>query len=170
MRGAALSGMDNCELYTPTAEEVRSGELGRRMRQFNYGFVGEYGEVQPVWVSARGREGNLVGGLRGFVFLDWLRIDLLFVDESARHMGVGSRLLEAAEDKARRLGARRAALETFEWQARGFYLKKGYEEYARLDDYIQGYCLMHMKKALVIEPGPTAPPAPAASPHSQETP
>lgn len=162
--------MSDCEIYTPTAEEVRSGELGRRMRQFNYRFVGEYGEVQPVWVSAKGREDLLIGGLRGFVFLDWLRIDLLFVDETARHSGVGSRLLEAAESKAKELGARRAALETFEWQARDFYLKKGYEEYARLDDYIQGFSLIHMKKELVTPSGLAGVAAQAASHLESETP
>lgn len=52
--------MSDFEIYTPTAEEVHSGELGRRMRQFNYQFVGEYGQVQPVWVSAKDPSGGLV--------------------------------------------------------------------------------------------------------------
>jgi GNAT superfamily N-acetyltransferase len=138
--------MSDFEIYTPSAEEVRSGELGRRMRQFNYQFVGEYGQAQPVWVSARSSAGDLVGGLRGFVFLDWLRIDLLFVDEHARRTGIGSRLLNFAETTATGLGAKCAALETFEWQARDFYLKQGYEEYARLSDYFKGFGLIHLKK------------------------
>ena len=54
------------------------------MRQFNYGFVGEYGQSQPVWVSARDTQGELVGGLRGFVFLEWLNVELLFVDDLTR--------------------------------------------------------------------------------------
>jgi hypothetical protein len=70
--------MNDYEIYTPTAEEVHSGVLGRRMRQFNYGFVGEYGQTQPVWVSARDTKGELLGGLRGFVFLQWLNVELLF--------------------------------------------------------------------------------------------
>lgn len=141
--------MDSFEIYTPTAEEVHSGELGRRMRQFNYPFVGEYGPVQPVWVSAKDGSGQLVGGLRGFVFLHWLNVDLLFVDEAVRHRGVGRRLLAMAEQKARELGARNATLNTFEWQARAFYLRQGYEEFGRIDDYIQGFGLVYMKKALV---------------------
>jgi hypothetical protein len=52
--------MSDFEIYTPMAEEVHSGELGRRMRQFNYQFVGEYGQVQPVWVSAKDPSGGLV--------------------------------------------------------------------------------------------------------------
>jgi GNAT superfamily N-acetyltransferase len=141
--------MNDFEIYTPTAEEVHSGELGRRMRQFNYRFVGEYGPVQPVWVSARDHSGELVGGLRGFVFLHWLNVDLLFVDEAARHRGVGRRLLATAEQKARELGARNATLNTFEWQARAFYLRQGDEEFGRIDDYIQGHYAAWMRKALV---------------------
>lgn len=57
------------------------------MRQFNYQFVGEYGQSQPVWVSAKDEAGDLVGGLRGFVFLHWLNVELLFVDAGARRHG-----------------------------------------------------------------------------------
>lgn len=140
--------MRNVEIYTPTAEEVHSGEMGRRMRQFNYGFVGEYGQVQPVWVSAKDDTGRPIGGLRGFVFLNWLNVGLLFVDESVRRQGVGHRLLATAEQKGRELGARNATLNTFEWQAREFYLKQGYEEFGRIDNYIQGFYAAYMKKAL----------------------
>jgi len=140
-----MSGFD---IYTPTAEEVHSGVLGRRMRAFNYGFVGEYGQSQPVWVSARDTQGELVGGLRGFVFLQWLNVDLLFVDEAARHQGLGRQLLATAEQKARDLGAHSVTLSTFEWQARAFYLKQGYEEFGHIDNYIQGFQLVYLKKAL----------------------
>ncbi|MNY79590.1 hypothetical protein D3C86_2202840 [compost metagenome] len=39
-------------------------------------------------------------------------------------------------------------LSTFEWQARGFYLKQGYEEFGHIDNYIQGFQLVYLKKAL----------------------
>lgn len=89
-----------------------------------------------------------MGGLRGFVFLQWLNVELLFVDDAARHQGLGRRLLATAEQKARELGARNATLNTFEWQARELYLKQGYEEFGRIDDYIQGFYVAYMKKAL----------------------
>jgi len=144
----ALPSMSSFEIYTPTAEEVRSSELGGRIRQFNYRYVGEYGEVQPVWLSAKDSDSRLVGGVRGFVFLNWFRIDILFVDEAVRRAGLGSKLLAAAEKNAQALGARNAALETFEWQARDFYIKQGYEEFARIDGYVKGFYLAHMKKSL----------------------
>ena len=49
---------------------------------------------------------------------------------------------------AREMGARNAALETFEWQAPRFYQKHGYEEVARLEGYAKGFYLALMKKAL----------------------
>lgn len=82
------------------------------------------------------------------MFLHWLNVELLYVDESARRQGVGHRLLAAAEQKARELGARNVTLNTFEWQARDFYLKQGYEEFGRIDNYIQGFYAAYMKKAL----------------------
>ncbi|MDQ0068629.1 GNAT superfamily N-acetyltransferase [Variovorax boronicumulans] len=135
-------------ISTATQVEVRSGVLGRHLRQFNYDFVGEYPESQPVWLNAKDANGELVGGLRAYVFLYWLRIDSLWVAESARGQRLGTRLLAEAEARARTLGAHSAALETFEWQARGFYVKQGYEEYGRIDDYVKGFYLASMKKKL----------------------
>ena len=131
-----------------TAEEVRSGELGRQLRHYNHGFVGEYPEQQYIRLNARDANGRLVGGLRGFVFLYWLSIDVLFVEADARGASLGSHLLAEAERQAIALGARNAKLETFEWQAPAFYRQHGYEEYARVDDYASGFYLVSMKKSL----------------------
>ena len=131
-----------------TQEEVRSGELGRRLRHFNYGFVGEYPESRPIWLNARDEQGRMVGGLRGYVLLYWLHIDVLWVDESARKAGLGSGLLAQAEMKAKSLGAHSAKLDTFEWQARDFYAKRGYEEFGRIDNHTNGFYLAFMMRKL----------------------
>jgi GNAT superfamily N-acetyltransferase len=141
--------MNDITIAPATDEELRSGELGRKLRHYNYGFVGEYPEQQYIRLNAKDESGRLLGGLRGFVFLYWLNIEVLFVEEDMRGTGLGSRLLAEAERQAIALGAQNARLDTFEWQARGFYLKHGYEEYARIDDCAPGYYLAHMKKSLV---------------------
>jgi GNAT superfamily N-acetyltransferase len=135
-------------IYPASDEEVRSGDIGRRLRQFNYGVVGEYPEVQAIRLNARDEKDRVVGGLRAVVALYWLRVELLFVDESQRGKGVGSALLSEAERVARELGAKNAAVETFEWQAPSFYAKHGYVEAARLDRYARDYYLAIMRKAL----------------------
>jgi GNAT superfamily N-acetyltransferase len=135
-------------LSTPTPDQLRSGELGRKLRHFNYAAVGEYPEQQYIRIDARDENDRLLGGIRGFVFLYWLNVEVLFVEEDARGARLGSRLLAEAERQAVALGAKNARLDTFEWQARGFYLKHGYEEYARIDDYAPGFYLAYMKKSL----------------------
>lgn len=144
-----FSRMKNLTIAPATPEEVRSGELGLKLRHYNYGFVGEYPEQQYIRLNARDENGRLLGGLRGFVFLYWLNIEVLFVEEDARGSGLGSRLLAEAEQQAIALGAKHAKLDTFEWQARPFYLKHGYEEFARIDDYAPGFYLSYMKKSLL---------------------
>lgn len=131
-----------------TEEEVQSGEIGRRLREFNYTYVGEYPATEYIRLNAREADGSVVGGIRAVVAVYWLRVEVLWVDEAARGRGIGSQLLTEAERLARGMGARNAALETFEWQAPRFYQKHGYEEVARLEGYAKGFHLALMKKAL----------------------
>jgi GNAT superfamily N-acetyltransferase len=140
--------MNALTISPATEEEVRSSEIGRRLRHFNYSFVGEYPEVHPIRLNARGSDDRVVGGIRAVVALYWLRVEVLFVDESVRGTGIGSALLVEAERRARELGAKNAAVETFEWQAPDFYKMHGYVEAARMDGYASGYYLAIMRKAL----------------------
>lgn len=140
--------MENITITAATPEELRSGELGRKLRRYNYAFAGEYPEQQYIRLNARDGNGRLLGGLRSFVFLYWLSIEVLFVEADVCGSGLGSRLLAEAERQAIELGAKNAKLETFEWQAPAFYQKHGYEEYARIDDYAPGFYLAFMKKSL----------------------
>lgn len=146
MKVAAV--MNGVTVSPATEEEVQSGDIGRRLRHFNYGVIGEYPETQYIRLNARDDAGRVVGGIRGFVFLYWLQIEVLFVDESLRGSGIGSTLLAAAESRARELGAKNASLTTFEWQAPGFYVKHGYEEEGRTEKYVGDFYLARMKKRL----------------------
>ena len=134
-------------IYPATDEEVHSGDIGRRLRHDNYGFVGHYPEVRSRRLNARDGAGNVVGGLRAVVAMYWLRVELLFVDESHRRTGVGSSLLLEAEHIAREVGAKNAALETFEFQGPGFYARHGYVETGRIADYVSEFYLVTMAKS-----------------------
>ena len=136
-------------VYPAMEEEVRSGYVGRQLREFNYGYVGEYPEVQYIHFNARDKDGCVVGGLRAIVAMHWLRVEVLWVSEGARGNGIGSRLLAEGERVAVTMGARNSALETFEWQAPRFYEKNGYEEVSRIENYIGGFYLAIFRKVLV---------------------
>lgn len=131
-----------------TEEEVRSGEVGRRLREYNYTHIGEYPQPAYIRLNARDEDGRVVGGLRSVLAMHWLRVEVLWVEDATRRQGVGSRLLGEAERLAQESGARNAALETFEFQAPAFYARHGYEEAGRIDDYAGGFYLLLMKKRL----------------------
>ena len=66
--------------------------------------------------------------------------------------GTGRRILIAAEEEALRRGCRYAWLDTFSFQARGFYEKLGYSVFGTLEDYPAGHSRYFLRKTLG-EPG-----------------
>ena len=140
--------MSECIITIATEDEVRAIALGRRLREFNYRMVGKYPEGQNVWLNAKDRQGNLLGGFRGEIFFQWLFVNVLFVEEPERRKGIGHRLLAEGEALAKKLGARQARLETFDWQAPAFYLKHGYRKLTTLPNYYEGHSLYLMTKEL----------------------
>ena len=73
--------------------------------------------------------------MTGETFGNWLCIWFLFVGEAFRGQGLGSRLLEAAENEFRQCGCKYAFVDTFSYQAPAFYEKHGYREVFTLEDY-----------------------------------
>jgi GNAT superfamily N-acetyltransferase len=135
-------------IYPATEDEVRSGFVGRQLREFNYGYVGEYPQVQYIRLNARDVDDQVVGGLRAVVAMYLLRVEVLWVSEAARGNCIGARLLADGERLAIGMGAKNAALETFEWQAPRFCEKHGYEVASRIENYIDGFYLAIMRKTL----------------------
>ena len=76
--------------------------------------------------------GEASSGVWGSILYGWLFIELLYVAESDRRHGLGSRLLAAVEDAAREQGCVGAWLSTYAFQAPGFYEKNGYEPFGEL--------------------------------------
>ena len=72
----------------------------------------------------------------------------MFVEEAHRHKALGSFLLNKVEAEAKAMGARLAHLDTFDFQAKDFYLKHGYEVYGALEDCPPGHKRYHFKKVL----------------------
>ena len=118
----------------------------RGLLAFNENKIGPSNE-EPVKFVAFDVEG-VVGGLIGHIRWRWLYVAKLWVDERARGEGVGTKLLTAAEDLARSRGCVGASLDTFEYQARPFYEKLGYEVFGTLDGYPPGSRQFYLRKKL----------------------
>lgn len=138
-----LYPMPSIAISTATAEEA--SDIGANLRQFNRTAIGNY-DIQPIRLRARMPEGRIVGGLNGHFMMQWLGVGVIWIAEDVRGQGIGSRLLLQAESSARALGAQGAYLDTFEWQAAPFYMKHGYAEFGRLNDFPLGSYRLFMSK------------------------
>ena len=70
-------------------------------------------------------DGRLIGGIVGFVAYNWYFLDLLYVEEAYREQDVGTRLIRLVEEFCRNERLTGIRLETWNFQARGFYEKNG---------------------------------------------
>ncbi|WP_085718992.1 N-acetyltransferase [Pseudomonas sp. B28(2017)] len=91
---------------------------------------------------------EVIGGLYGKVSYRWLLIDLVSVPESMRGQGIGERLMRMAEEVAQKKHCIGIWLETFSFQAPGFYQRLGYSEFGRLADYPPGHTRFYFQKSL----------------------
>lgn len=119
-----------------------------RLRDFNARALGRSIDFTPLWLAAHDEHGGLLGGLVGELYLGWLAIEVLWVADTARGQSIGRALLRQAELIARSQGAGAAFLDSFEWQAQGFYEKQGYREFGRLQDFPPGLRRLFMSKRL----------------------
>ena len=98
----------------------------------------------------KNKTGDMVAGIRGCFYLEeCLFISMLFIDEDNRKQGLGSILLQTIEEQARSRKISLIHLDTFDFQAKDFYMKHGYEVFGVLDDCPKGHKRYYMKKALV---------------------
>ncbi|MFD4608117.1 GNAT family N-acetyltransferase [Streptomyces sp. NPDC058440] len=103
----------------------------------------------PLHLWALNDSGELAGGLVGHTWATWLHVTHLWVDAPHRGTGLGSRLLARAERIAHRDRACTAArLETWDFQAPGFYRRHHYKVVCAIPDYPPGITEYTMIKPL----------------------
>ena len=104
---------------------------------FNDAKVGESG-YRPLALAIEDERGQTIGGLSGATAYGWLFVELLFVPEPLRGRGLGTDLIRRAEAEAVARGCHSVWLDTFEFQARGFYERLGYTCFGELENYPAG--------------------------------
>jgi GNAT superfamily N-acetyltransferase len=132
---------------TDVADEAVRRAIAAPLVAFNESRAGPSG-YRALVVELRDPEGAVVGGLWGSTGYGWMYVQLLAVPESLHGQGWGSRLMALAEEEAIKRGCDAAWLDTFEFQARGFYERLGYTCFATLPEYPKGSSRYFMRKAL----------------------
>ncbi|MFC3034384.1 GNAT family N-acetyltransferase [Pseudoalteromonas fenneropenaei] len=82
---------------------------------------------EPLGATYKNAQGQLIAGVSGYTFGNWLHIERLWVADSLRGQGLGAKLLASIEAAALQRGCQYALLDTLEFQAKDFYLRAGYE-------------------------------------------
>ena len=99
------------------------------------------------------RDGQrIVAGLVGETYSGWLFIRYLWVSDALRNEGIGRQLMAGAEARALERGCHSAWVDTFSFQAPGFYRKLGYAAFGELD-YPPDHKRFFLKKRLTRRSG-----------------
>ena len=129
----------------PTPDQVQY--LEDQIYEFN---SSKTGITDGEWLAIFVRDGldRIVAGICGNTWGGCLEIRQLWVEESRRKKGLGTRLLGAAEQEARRRGCTQILLMTFSFQAPEFYAGRGFEVVATVDDHPHGHRNLLLRKRL----------------------
>jgi ribosomal protein S18 acetylase RimI-like enzyme len=102
----------------------------------------------PIAVWLR-RNGRVLGGAHGDTHYGWLYLSSLWVDESIRGHGWGRRLVARFEVEGIARGCHGAWVDTYGFQAPGFYERLGYRQFGRLDEFPAGSARLFYCKGLI---------------------
>lgn len=93
---------------------------------------------QPVAIMLEDENGAVLGGLWGKTAYDWMFVELLAIAPELRGRDHGTALMREAERVARARGCAGIWLDSYSFQARGFYEKLGYEVFGSIPGHPRG--------------------------------
>lgn len=89
---------------------------------------------------------QLIGGAVGVIQFGWYFLEELWIDEKYRGKNIGTLLIDKIENCAKENNALGVRMETWNFQARGFYEKMEYEVYSTFEDCPPGTIDYFLKK------------------------
>jgi ribosomal protein S18 acetylase RimI-like enzyme len=131
--------------YDPSPEE--KALIVNGLVAFNESKVGD-ARFKEFGIFASGESESIVAGLLGFMLWNGCFISMFWVAEPVRRKGIGRQLLAKAEELAIQSGRDRIHLDTFDFQARGFYEKYGFQVFGTIEDYPIGHKRYYLIKIL----------------------
>jgi ribosomal protein S18 acetylase RimI-like enzyme len=131
---------------TDVRNEQDDAFVGSQLGAYNAAFTLK--DFKLLRVFARDADGSIIGGLLADTYRQYLEVHKLWVSEAHRNAGHATRLMNAAESEACQRGCKHAFLDTFSFQALGFYLKLGYSEFGRLEEFSGNHERHYLHKRL----------------------
>lgn len=119
--------------------------------KYNLSKIPSKQDVNFIWINRviEDISGNIIAGILSKMYCwNCLYIDVLWVKEEYRKEGLGSKLLKEVEKLAKEKECHLIHLDTFDFQAKDFYIKYGYEIFGVLDECPEGHKRYYLKKNL----------------------
>ena len=138
---------ENVGFHIDQLEQPAWAVIGGGINAFNDQHAGD-DHAKNICFVIKNEDEEIVGGVIGTTYWEWLSIELMWIREDLRGQGLGQKLLDLVEDEAGKNGAKQAFLDTFSFQAPGFYQKNGYESFGQLRDFPKGHIRYFMTKKL----------------------
>ena len=126
-----------CIVAEKTGANAVSRELWKGLVRFNRQTAGPLRYTRTV-LSIRNTKGRVLGGLILQSYWKESYVELLWLSAPARRLGYGRKLMAEAERRARRRGSRLLHLNTFSFQAPGFYEKLGFRRFGGMEGSPRG--------------------------------
>lgn len=118
----------------------------KKLDEYNLEYVDGYNvRALNVFINEKG---IIIGGLIGLTYWNWLYINGLWVDIKHRGKGIGTKILETAEQEARLRGCIGIHLDTHDFQNVAFYERKGFKIQGEIKDLPKGHCRYLLTKIL----------------------
>jgi len=129
----------------PAFEDIRF--LEARLYEYN---VQQTGVDDGQWLAifVRDDQQTIRAGVEGWTWCGSCYLRTVWVHQDFRGQGVGTQLLQAAEQEARARGCQQIVLGSFSFQAPGFYQRVGFEVVAILEDQPRGHQHYSLRKRL----------------------
>jgi len=105
---------------------------------------------QGLGFIVRDEDGRTVAIAAGYTWAGVSEIKQMWVDEAFRGQGYGRALLDAMVTEARRRGALRVWVSSYDFQAPGFYERAGFTRMAAFDGWPEGAVNVILCKVLTL--------------------
>lgn len=120
-----------------------------KLVDYNLSKVPNTQEELFIWINRviKDNHGEIIAGINSKMYCwNCLYIDSLFVDDKYRNKGLGRKLLKEIERIAKEKDCKLIHLDTFDFQAKDFYLNQGYEIFGVLDQCPENHKRYYIKK------------------------
>lgn len=115
---------------------------------YNQPYFGEIKEDKKFAIYIR-HSNNIIGGISGNIFNKYIRVGFAWIDENYRNKKLGTKLFKELEKFAKSKNCTFIQLATFDFQARPFYEKIGFECLGIIPKWLEGRDCAFMRKVLI---------------------